>query len=311
MIAVEQIRKGYNGARGLEGFSLKVEAGELCGLVGPNGAGKTTLIKILSTLLRPDSGKASVAGWDVTTHPQEVKRAVGYMPDQPGLYQDMQVGEFLEFFANAFRLPRERRRTAIDQGLEGAGLTARRDAYVEELSFGMKQRLFLARTLLHGPKVLLLDEPATGLDPLARIDLRHQLKELNSQGITILISSHILADLEDICTRVALISEGKNAADSEGNKFINLQGAVLPRMVYEVEVLGDIAKAAERAGQVAGVKVLGQHAAQLVLEIEGEARKAAELLQHLVTGGIEVVSFARRAATLEDRYQQAFGGKPR
>jgi len=311
MIAIEQIRKSYNGVRGLDGFSLRVEPGELCGLVGPNGAGKTTLIKILSTLLQPDGGEARVAGWDVTAHPQEVKRAVGYMPDQPGLYQDMRVGEFLEFFANAFRLPRERRRGAVDHGLERSGLTARREAFVEELSFGMKQRLFLARTLLHGPKVLLLDEPATGLDPLARIDLRRELKELNAQGITILISSHILADLEDICTRVALISEGKNAVDSEGNNFIVLEKAALPRRVYEVEVLGDAAQAAERAGQLTGVKVLEQHPTLMLLEIEGDAAQAARVLQSLVTGGVEVVSFARRAATLEDRYQQAFGGKPR
>ena len=312
MIAVEQVRKNYNGTRGLDGFSLRVSEGELFGLVGPNGAGMTTLIKILSTLLRPDSGKALVAGWDVTAHPQEVKRTVGYMPDQPGLYQDMRVGELLEFFANAFRLPRERRRAAVTRGLEWSGLSARRNDYIEELSFGMKQRLFLARTLLHDPKVLLLDEPATGLDPLARIDLRRQLKELNAQGITILISSHILADLEDICSRVALISEGKNATDAEGTSLIvNLQEAAPPRVAYEVEVLGSVAKTAERAVEMAGVKIIEQHPTRLVLEIEGEAAQASQLLRHLVTGGIDVVKFARRAATLEDRYQRAFGGKPR
>jgi ABC-2 type transport system ATP-binding protein len=311
MIVIEQLRKSYDGARGLDGFSLRVEQGELCGLVGPNGAGKTTLIKLLSTLLPPDGGRAQVAGWDVTVNPQEVKRAVGYMPDQPGLYQDMRVEEFLEFFANAFRLSRERRRAAVALALTRSGLAARREAFVEELSFGMKQRLFLARTLLHDPKVLLLDEPATGLDPLARIDLRRQLQELNAQGITILLSSHILADLEDICTRVAMISEGRNARDAEGNSLIvNLQPAVLPRSVYEVEVLGDAAPAAQRAAEVAGVKILEQHAAQLVLEVEGEGAQAAALLKHLVAGGIEVVSFARRAASLEDRYRQAFGGRP-
>jgi ABC-2 type transport system ATP-binding protein len=310
MIVIDQIRKSYAGARGLEGFSLRVEQGEICGLVGPNGAGKTTLIKILSTLIPPESGKASVAGWDVAANPREVKRSIGYMPDQPGLYQDMQVGELLEFYANAFKIPREHRRKAVEKGLNQAGLANRRDAFVEELSFGMKQRLFLARTLLHNPRILLLDEPATGLDPLARIDLRRQLKELNAQGITILISSHILADLEDICTRVALISEGKNAVDRAGNSFIVLQSAAPPVMVYELEVLGDSAKAAERAAQVAGVKVLEQKANEIVLEIGGDAGGAAGLLKHLVTGGVEVVRFNRRAATLEDRYQQAFGGKP-
>ena len=130
-----------------------------------NGAGKTTLIRLLSTLLQPDGGRAQVAGWEATSNPQEVKRAVGYMPDQLGLYQDMRVEEFLEFFANAFRLSRERRGAAVALALTRSGVAARREAFVEELSFGMKQRPFLARTLLHEPKVLLLDEPATGLDP--------------------------------------------------------------------------------------------------------------------------------------------------
>jgi ABC-2 type transport system ATP-binding protein len=233
------------------------------------------------------------------------------MPDQPGLYQDMRVREFLEFFANAFRLSGPRRRAAVDRALERSGLAARSDAFVEELSFGMKQRLFLARTLLHDPRVLLLDEPATGLDPLARIDLRRQLKELNAQGITILISSHILADLEDICTRVALISEGKNTADGEGhNLIISLQKAVLSRAIYEVEVLGDAARAAQLAGEMAGVKVLERQATLVVVEVEGEAAQASYLLKHLVMGGIDVVKFARSVTTLEDRYKQAFGGKP-
>lgn len=312
MIAIEQIRKSYHGARGLDGFSLRVEPGELFGLVGPNGAGKTTLIKILATLLRPDSGQANVAGLDVTARPQEVKRVVGYMPDQPGLYQDMRVRELLEFFADAFHLHGERRRAAVDQGLARAGLKERSDAFVEELSFGMKQRLFLARTLIHDPK-LLLHEPATGLDPLARIDLRRQLKELNAQGVTILISSHILADLEDICTRVALISEGKNTADGQGSSLIvslqnDRQKPALPRAIYEVEVLGKVTNAAQIAGEMAGVNVLGRETTLIVLEVEGEAAKASELLKRLVTAGIDVVRFAPRVTTLEDRYKQAFGG---
>lgn len=181
MIEVDQIQKRYNGSRGLAGFTMRVEKGELFGLVGPNGAGKTTLIKILSTLIRPDSGAARIAGIDLTANPREAKRVVGYMPDQPGLYQDMRVLEFLEFFADAFRIPSRQRRAAVGKGLEDSGLGARRDSFVEELSFGMKQRLFLAKTLLHSPQVLLLDEPATGLDPMARVDLRNQLKGLSRE----------------------------------------------------------------------------------------------------------------------------------
>ncbi|MFY9802252.1 MAG: ABC transporter ATP-binding protein [Candidatus Acidiferrales bacterium] len=312
MIEVDQIRKRYNGSRGLDGFTLRVEKGELFGLVGPNGAGKTTLIKILSTLIRPDSGAASIAGIDVTANPRGVKRVVGYMPDQPGLYQDMRVLEFLEFFADAFRIPSGHRRSVVDKALQDSGLAPRRDSYVEELSFGMKQRLFLAKTLLHSPQVLLLDEPATGLDPMARVDLRNQLKRLNQQGITILISSHILVDLEEICTRVAFIADGKNQADESGRTVIELrkEDASQPRL-YEIEVLQDAAPAAQHAAAFAGVTVLDVQPSRFVVQISAEPARAAEFLRHLVTGGVQVVKFDRPPANLEQRYRSVFGGQPR
>jgi ABC-2 type transport system ATP-binding protein len=312
MIEISQIQKRYGGSRALDGFSLRVEKGELVGLVGPNGAGKTTLIKILSTLIRADSGVARLAGFDVGADPLAVKRVVGYMPDQPGLYQDMRVREFLEFFTEAFHIPSQRRRAVVDQGLAASGLGARAESFVEELSFGMKQRLFLAKTLPHCPQVLLLDEPATGLDPLARVDLRDQLKHLNQQGITILLSSHILADLQEICSRVALIAEGKNQQDSAGNSIIELRDrdASQPRL-YEVGVLQDGERAGQLAGAVAGVKVLHAEPARIVVEISGDAARAAEFLRQLVVGGIAVVRFDRPPATLEQRYREAFGEKPR
>jgi ABC-2 type transport system ATP-binding protein len=312
MIEVSQIRKSYNGSRALDGFNLRVEKGELFGLVGPNGAGKSTLIKILSTLIRADSGVARIAGFDVAADPLAVKSAVGYMPDQPGLYQDMRVREFLEFFADAFRIPSQRRRAVVDQGLDESALGARAESFVEELSFGMKQRLFLAKTLLHSPQVLLLDEPATGLDPLARVDLRDQLKRLNQQGITILLSSHILADLQEICSRVALIAGGKNQQDAAGSSVIELRtpDSSLPRL-YEVGVLRDGERAAQFAGAFTGVKVMQVEPSRMLVEISGEAAQAAEFLRHLVTSGVQVVRFDRPAATLEQRYRDVFGEKPR
>jgi ABC-2 type transport system ATP-binding protein len=312
MIEVEQIRKSYNGARALDGFTLRVEKGELFGLVGPNGAGKTTLIKILSTLIRADAGVARVAGMDVAANPLGVKSVVGYMPDQPGLYQDMRVREFLEFFAEAFRLPSQRRRVAVEQGLAESRLQARAESFVEELSFGMKQRLFLAKTLLHSPQVLLLDEPATGLDPLARVDLRDQLKRLNRQGITILLSSHILADLQEICSHVALIAGGKNQEDAAGSSVIELrkEDPSLPRL-YEVGVLQDGERAGQLASGVAGVKLLHAEPLRILVEISGDAARAAEFLRQLVEGGIPVVRFDRPPATLEQRYREAFGEKLR
>jgi ABC-2 type transport system ATP-binding protein len=309
MIAVEQIRKTFDGRHALDGFTLKVQAGELFGLVGPNGAGKTTLIKILCTLLSADGGTAQIGGLDVSTQGTEVKRMVGYMPDQPGVYQDMSVREFLDFFADAFHLKGTRHRTAVDRALERSGLGARSRDSVEQLSFGMKQRLVLAKTLLHDPKVLLLDEPATGLDPMARIELRTQLKQLQAEGVTILISSHILSDLEDICTQIALIGSGRNATDAEGHSVIQLRVPQAQMRIYEVEWIGEGSAAADIVKSFPAARLLESSAQQLALELAGEDEPAASLLRTLVTGGVSVIRFDRRTLDLEERYRLAFGDK--
>ncbi len=309
MIDVEQISKRFDGKQALGGFTLHVGAGELFGLVGPNGAGKTTLMKILSTLLAVDSGTAQIAGLDVTTQGRDVKRLIGYLPDQPGVYQDMSVREFLEFFADAFMLTHNRQRDAVDRALNSSGLADRSDTLVEQLSFGMKQRLVLAKTLLHDPKVLLLDEPATGLDPIARLELREQLKQLQAQGVTILISSHILSDLEDICTRIALIGGGRNAAGADGKSVIELHAAQALARIYEIELLGDSAAAVNLVSSIAGSRVLESAASRLVVEITGSDDQVAALLQALVVGGVKVLRFDHRALGLEERYRQAFQEK--
>ena len=309
MIAVEQIRKNFDGTQALDGFSLQVGRGELFGLVGPNGAGKTTLMKILSTLIPADRGTDQVGGLDVTAQSREVKRLIGYMPDQPGVYQDMGVREFLEFFADAFHITGPRRRAAVDRALERSSLTDRFHDSVEQLSFGMKQRLILAKTLLHEPKVLLLDEPATGLDPIARIELRGELKQLQAEGITILISSHILSDLEDICSQIALIAAGRNASDAEGNSVIQLRAPQAPVRIYEVEFQGDARPALAVVNSVAGVRLLQSGLGRAVVEIAGGDDQAASLLRALVTGGVNVIRFDHRAVDLEERYRLAFGDK--
>jgi ABC-2 type transport system ATP-binding protein len=221
------------------------------------------------------------------------------------------VREFLEFFAEAFHIPSQRQSAAVEQALEDSGLGARAESFVEELSFGMKQRLFLAKTLLHSPQ-LLLDEPATGLDPLARVDLRDQLKRLNQQGITILLSSHILADLQEICSRVALIAGGTNQEDAGGSSVIELrhQDASQPRL-FEVGVLRDGERARQLTSGLPGVKVLHADPLRIVVEISGDAAQAPEFLRHLVVSGIQVVRFDRPPATLEQRYRETFGEKPR
>ncbi|HEX4486345.1 MAG TPA: ABC transporter ATP-binding protein [Terriglobales bacterium] len=305
MIDVEEIRKLYGNRAALDGFNLHVMTGELLGLVGPNGAGKSTLIKLLATLLAPTSGTAKIANIDVCYDPDSVKKITGYMPDQPGLYQDMRLREFLQFFADAFHIPRSGQPQVIEKAMVHAGLLDRKEQFVEELSFGLKQRLFLAKTLLHQPKVLLLDEPATGLDPIARLDLREQLKVLHTSGVTILISSHILSDLEDICTRVVFISQGKNVtgtADALPDAN-NLSGRK-----YQIEILnasGDEARILEGA---AGVKVIDSQACELTVTISGGKNEAAAVLRFLIGAGVEVVRFEPQTGALEQAYQRQFGG---
>jgi ABC-2 type transport system ATP-binding protein len=306
MIDAEQVSKSFGGRRALDEFTLHVGAGELFGLVGPNGAGKTTLMKVLSTLLPMDSGSAQIGGLEVNTHAREVKRVIGYLPDQPGVYQDMSVREFLEFFADAFQLTGVRQRAAVDRALERSGLADRSGNPVEQLSFGMKQRLVLAKTLLHDPKVLLLDEPATGLDPLARIELREELKGLQSEGMTILISSHILSDLEDICTQIALIGAGRNATDADGHSILQLRAPQAPVRIYEIKLLRDSTSAAAIVNSVAGARTLESRAGRLVVEIMGADEQVAALLRTLVMGGVGIVGFDHRALDLEERYRMVF-----
>lgn len=307
MIAVDEIRKHFDGTHALAGFTLHVAAGELFGLVGPNGAGKTTLMKILCTLLPADSGSARIGGLDVKNEPRKVKGLIGYMPDQPGVYQDMSVGEFLGFFADAFHLTSSRRRVAVDRALERSGLADRNRDPVEQLSFGMKQRLVLAKTLLHDPKVLLLDEPATGLDPIARIELRTQLKQLQAESVTILISSHILSDLEDICTQIALIGAGRNATDVDGNSVIQLRMLEPHVRIYEIDLIGDSTPAINIVSSQAGARVLESDVGRMIVEVKGADEQVSSLLRALVLGDVNVVRFDNRAPDLEERYERAFG----
>jgi ABC-2 type transport system ATP-binding protein len=306
MIEVSDLRKSYKRVRGLDGFSLRVKTGEIVGLVGPNGAGKTSLIKILATLLPSDSGTARIGDWDVRTNPAQVRATIGYLPDVAGIYQDLRIIEFLEFFADAYHLRPGKREEAIEQGLQVSGLSERREEYVEHLSLGWKQRLQLAKTLIHGPKVLLLDEPASGLDPLARMAFREQLKKLRADGITILVSSHILADLEDVCSQVVFISEGKNVADPQG--VMTSEAAPKTGTIRCVIEFQENLKAGELAKSLSGVNVLEATTTLLRAEVEGGERGAAQLLRELLEAGTVVSHFDTKLNDLEERYVRTFRG---
>lgn len=209
MIETNDLTKMYGELFALNRLNLRLDKGDVYGFIGPNGAGKTTTMRILATLLNPTWGEASVCGYSIYTGAKEIRRAIGYMPDFFGVYDDMKVIEYLEFFAAAYRIKGPARKKICEEVLELVDLTYKRDALVTSLSRGMTQRLGLARVLLHDPQVLLLDEPASGLDPRARIEIRALLKELRAMGKTILVSSHILPELADICNKIGIIEQGK------------------------------------------------------------------------------------------------------
>ena len=212
MIRTNNLTKVYGDLKALNGIDLHVQPGDLYGYIGPNGAGKTTSIRILTTLLEPTAGEAFIDEHSVWEEKEAIRGLVGYMPDSFGVYQDMTVSEYLHFFAAAYGIPAKERRKLVGGLLELTDLSYKQNALIDTLSRGMQQRLGMARTLVHDPKVLILDEPASGLDPRARIEIREILKELQRMGKTILLSSHILSELSEVCTRVGILERGELVA---------------------------------------------------------------------------------------------------
>lgn len=297
--------KRYDRTIAVAGLDLAIEAGEIFGLVGPNGAGKTTTLRMLATLLRPSAGNAEIDGWSVTRNADEVRRVIGFMPDVFGVYDDMKVWEYLDFFARCYGLPAAGRRRMIADLLELVDLGERRDDYVQTLSRGMEQRLCLAHALVHDPKVLLLDEPASGLDPRARVELRELLRELRALGKTILISSHILPELEELCTSVAIVDRGRvlvqgRVADIERRLRF---GAVLRvRLLLEGEALEAARDRFAADVDVASASILED--GTIEIGFRGDDEASARLLAESVSAGLPIVSFARAASDLEELFLQ-------
>ena len=238
MIEIQHLRKEYKDLVAVKDLTLELEQGDIFGFIGPNGAGKTTTIKMLATLLIPTAGTALVNGIDVVRYPEQIRSIVGYMPDFFGVYDDIKVWEYLDFFAAAYRIARDKRPQIIDDVLALTDLTVKKDSYVESLSRGMKQRLCLAKTLVHDPKVMLLDEPASGLDPRARIEIRELLKELQAMGKTIIVSSHILPEMEEFCNKIGIIERGEMIVAGDVNTIarqVRGQHTIEIRVIEEVE----------------------------------------------------------------------------
>ena len=305
IVRTEGLVKRYDGTLAVAGIDLSVEQGEIFGLVGPNGAGKTTTLRILATLLLPSAGTAEIAGMSVTRNPDQVRRVLGFMPDSFGVYDDMKVWEYLDFFARCYGIGPADRRRMINDLLELVDLGRKRDDYVQTLSRGMQQRLCLAHALVHDPLVLLLDEPASGLDPRARVELRELLRELRSLGKTILISSHILPELEELCTSVAIVDRGQVLAQgrvADIERRLRFGAVLRVRLLLEGEALETARDRFAQDPDVASAVLLAD--GTIEIGFRGDDAASARLLTESVAAGMPIVSFARAASDLEELFLQ-------
>lgn len=305
MIETKNLTKNYANLTAVDDLNLTIQDGDIFGFIGPNGAGKTTTMRILVTLLEPTRGKAFINGLDVRRHGKKVRRLVGYMPDFMGVYDDLKVFEYLEFFAAAFGIERKKRKSIVEGVLELTDLQSKRSVTVDSLSRGMQQRLGLARVLIHDPKVLILDEPASGLDPRARIEIRELLRELKRMGKTIMISSHILSELEEICDHIGIIEHGRLVFSGTLEEILSQLGI---QSKVRVRVANNQNKAVElltALPQIRQVQVLGDYIA--VTFREGQDGDGI-IARTLVNADLDIVSIQPERLKLDDAFLQLTKG---
>jgi ABC-2 type transport system ATP-binding protein len=338
IVQTHDLTKRYASVVALDHLNLQIPEGAIYGFIGPNGAGKTTTMRILTALLRPTSGEAWIAGREVTREPKAIRKLVGWMPDSFGVYDNMKAWEYLDFFAASYGIPSARRKGQIRELLDLVDLGAKHDEYVMGLSRGMKQRLSLARTMAHDPKLLILDEPASGLDPRARIELRELLKELRALGKTIMISSHILTELAEMCTHIGIIEAGRLLVSGEVGEILQ---SLQPHRTIEIHVLADAERACELlrhmpnvrdvrlqeraapqatpvavdaasdgATLAATINVLPSFMERIAISVDyvGDDAGLSAMLHGLTAAGVPVVHFAGQVSDLEDIFMQVTRG---
>lgn len=308
MIEVIDFTKQYGDFMAVDHLNLSIGEGEIFGFIGPNGAGKSTTIRFLATLLKPTSGEGRIAGHSVTQDPMAVRRVIGFMPDDFGVYDGMKVWEFLDFFAVAYEIPRTQRRRIIGEVLQLLDLTHKREDYVNGLSKGMKQRLCLAKTLVHNPPVLILDEPASGLDPRARLEMKYLLNELSRMGKTILVSSHILSELADFCTSIGVIERGKLLA---AGSITEIQKQLRSHRVLKIRLIDAQAQRYEHV--VKGHPAVKPDSVNTIertisAEFEGDGQAQADLLKCIIEAGAVVEAFDEEQLSLEDVFMMITKG---
>ena len=306
LVSVENLGVSYGRTHAVRGLSFSISRGEIFGFIGPNGAGKTSTIKVLATLLKPTAGCVKVAGLDVLAHPHEVRRKIGYMPDFFGVYDDLTAKEYLHFFAAAYKIPTAKRAGIVGDVLALTDLTAKTDAPVDGLSRGMKQRLGLARVLLHDPDLLLLDEPASGLDPRARIEMRELLKELQSMGKTILVSSHILHELAQFCTHIGIVEAGQMVACGS---LPEIYRALSLRRTVHIQLANPSPELAAKIRALPHVVEVEEQADRYAVQMREDEMPVEDLLDAVHALGARIRMFQADAMDMETAFMKLTEGK--
>lgn len=305
MIEIRDLTKQYGSFTAVDSLNMDIAQGTVFGFVGPNGAGKSTTMSILATLLSPTSGTARVGGYEVTRNPKEVRKLIGYMPDFFGVYDHFKTTEYLDFYGASYGIPRADRQKMIPQLLELVNLTDKADFYVDSLSRGMKQRLCLARCLVHEPELLILDEPASGMDPRARIEMREILKELKQMGKTIIISSHILPELAEMVDEIGVIEHGRLIAKG---RVADIQNRMRAKRVLHLRLLDREEEAVHLLKDEAFVSMVLHDEKGIHLHFSGKDVEQSELLAKLIGLGFRVIAFNEAQTNLEDVFLEITKG---
>lgn len=296
MLEVKNLRKTFGGFTAVQNISFTLKPGDIFGFIGSNGAGKTTTIRMLSTLLEPTSGTATLNGVDILENPMQIRRMIGYMPDFFGLYDDVKVWEYLDFFASIYGV--QKRDKVIDEVLELTDLSIKKHSFVQSLSRGMQQRLCLARCLVHDPKLLLLDEPASGLDPRARAELKELIAELGRMGKIVIVSSHILPELSDFCNCVGIIERGDLLAFGDVASVVR---SIRPTKLVRIQCISDLQKLESliiKTKNVQKCEAIGS--GEFLVELAGDDTDQAQFLKSMVDDGHQITNFSEDQANLED-----------
>jgi ABC-2 type transport system ATP-binding protein len=306
MLQIDRLVRHFDEVQAVDGVSFNVARGAVLGFIGPNGAGKTTTMRILATLETPQSGDARIGGFSVTDQPGQVRRITGFMPDYAGVYAHMTVTEYLDFFARSYGLRGEARRSAVDGVVEFMGIGDLRERHVENLSKGLKQRVALGRAIIHDPDLLILDEPAANLDPRARIEFRTLIRELAADGTTVLLSSHILTELSEMCDSVAVIEKGRILATGTVQEILE---GLRPRRVLSIRLVRRTVEAERFLLEQPGVHRVHEAGGRLRFELDGGDEDQAALVARLVAAGYPLLEFTAHDAGLEDVFIEITGEK--